>query len=96
MSLSLCCILLLLGLLQGWVLTESTEEVAEHEGSQAVEEENLTHEPEIHIWHLEIAVVGLRLEVSHLRPYKNNSIVEKQGEQDVRDAEPLLKSAQGH
>ena len=59
-----------------WVLAESAEEVAQHESGQQVEEEDLTHEPEIDVRDLKIAVKGLALEVGELGPNKNDAVKE--------------------
>ena len=82
--------------LYGWVLAESAEEIADDESSQAVEEKNLAHEPEVDWWHLQIAVVGLWFEVGRLRPAKYDEIKNDEGHQDVRNAVFLLEAAQGH
>ena len=78
-----------------WVLAELAEEVAYNEGSEAVEEENLTHEPEVNIRHFEVAVVWLAFEVDSLPPDEDDRIVDNQGQERMRDAKALLKTAQG-
>lgn len=60
------------------VLTEAAEEVADDTDGQAVEEKDFSHQPEVNIWHLDIAVVALALEVSRVRPDEHDDVVEHQ------------------
>ena len=77
---SLLHILFLVDLLflEARILTEAAEEVADDTDGQAVEEKDFSHQPEVNIWHLDIAVVALALEVSRVRPDEHDDVVEHQ------------------
>ena len=80
----------------GWILAESAEEIADDKSSQAVEEKNLAHEPEVDWWHLQVAVVGLWFEVCSLGPSKYDEIKNNEGHKDRVDAVFLLEAAESH
>ena len=75
------------------VLAELSEEVADNEGSKAVEEENFTHQPEVVIGHDHITVVFLALEVSNLSPKQNDSVEDYVSNHQIVIAQSLLKAA---
>ena len=61
-------------LFKGGILAQLAEEVAHHECSQAVDVEDLTHEPKVNVWHFKVAVVLLTGEVCALRPHQDNTV----------------------
>ena len=71
-------------------MAEAAEEVADDEGCQDIEVEDLAHEEEVDVGHLDLAIGGLGLKVDSLGPDENDNIKDQQRQQDVRVAEPFL------
>ena len=65
--------------LYGGVLTELSEEVTHDECSQQVEEKDFPHKPEIDVWHQDVAVETLTLEVGCLGPDQDCSVEDHEG-----------------
>ena len=63
--------------LKVWILAEAAEEVADDTNGEAVEEEDLAHEPEVYVWHLNVAIVVLALEVGRVGPDQYNNVIDK-------------------
>ena len=58
-------------------MAELSNEVAHDADSKAVKEKNLANEPEVHVWHLDIAVHTLALEVRRVGPDENDQVVDE-------------------
>ena len=77
-------------------MAEAAEKVADDEGCQDVEVEDLAHEKEVYVRHLDRAIVLLGIEVDSLGPDENNEVEDEQRQQDVLVAEHFLQSTKSH